>query len=62
MNSKKSWLFFVIAVIIGVGVFFGVAKGAQQLDVSLGKGLGLMLGSIAAGVLGVYLSWKLKKA
>lgn len=59
MNAKKSLVFWIIAIVIFAGVVWGFAHGAQQEE--LGPKVGWMLGSLAVGVLGVFLSYKLKK-
>lgn len=59
MNANKSLVFWIIAIIIFAGVVWGFAHGAQME--ALGPKVGWMLGSLAVGALGVFLSYKLKK-
>lgn len=61
MNSRKSLVFWIIAVIIFVGAVVGFAHGAQLTDTEPAQGLAWMLGSVGVMVLEVLLSYKLRK-
>ena len=60
MNAKKSWFIFVIYAIILAAVVWGFAHGAQMVET--GPKVAWMVGSLAVGVLGVYIAVKLNKA
>ena len=61
MNAKRSLFFWIVAVIVAIGVFVGFIHGATIRDAEPLNGVLWMLGSFAVAVLGVFLSWKLKK-
>ena len=61
MNSTKSAIVFALAALILVAVVWGFIHGAKMVDVDGLKGAIWMVGSVLVGVLGTYLSWKLKK-
>ena len=58
MNSKKSWVFWILACVIFAGVVWAFAHGASQEET--GAKVAWMGGSLLVGVLGVYLSWRLR--
>jgi len=59
MNSKKSWLLFLIGAVVLAAVLLSFIHGAQQTE-PLKKVL-WMVGPIVIAALGVFLSFKLKK-
>ena len=56
MNSKKSAVFFAIAIVIFVGVFLGFIHGVQLEET--GPKVGWIAGSLAVGALTVFLSYQ----
>jgi hypothetical protein len=61
MHSQNSLVFWIIAVVIFVGVLLGFAHGAQLTDTEPLNGRLWMGGALAVAALGVYLSYKLRK-
>jgi len=59
MNAKKSWIIWVVGVVIFVGVVAAFAYGAQQTETTLK--IAWMGGSLAVAALGIFLSYKLRK-
>lgn len=61
MNSKQSWLVFLIGAVILIGVFWGFIHGCQIVGDNLQNGVMWIAGSLVVAAISVLLSYKLKK-
>ncbi len=61
MNAKRSWFFYILAVVITAGIVWGFAHGAQLLGDDDLKGIAWIGGALVAAVLGVRISYKTKR-
>ncbi len=62
MNARKSLIWWIVGVIIFVGVVLGFAHGAQLTDTEPLKGAAWMVGSLAVMAGEVFGAIKLMKA
>lgn len=60
MNAKRSWIVWIVAVILFAAGFAGFVSGAKMTDADGTKGAIWMVGSVLLIALTVFLSYKVK--
>ena len=61
MNKTNSLIVFGLWVVLLAGIIWAFIHGAKIVEGNTGTGIGWMAGAVVVFILGIFLTWKLKK-